>query len=60
MSKHTTKECHNCGSTELIHIETQQVKLCTCCFIGDGKPENKGKPTIIPWFKDEGQPGYST
>ena len=56
----TTKICKYCGDTNLVLLETQNLKLCTNCFKGNGKPEDedKGKPTEINWFKDEGQTSY--
>jgi ssDNA-binding Zn-finger/Zn-ribbon topoisomerase 1 len=50
--KVTTKECPNCGNTQLIHISTQNFKLCSNCF------DAEGNPTRIPWFKEEHQPDY--
>lgn len=51
-SSQSTKQCPKCGSNELVCIATQNTKICTNCF------DDKGSPTKIPWFKDEGQDNY--
>ena len=50
--KDTTKKCPKCGDTHLVCIATQNMKICTNCF------DDKGRPTKIPWFKEEGESDY--
>jgi hypothetical protein len=50
--KESTKSCPNCDDTRLVCIATQQHKLCTNCF------DEEGRPTKIPWFKEEGETDY--
>lgn len=42
--KQTTKECPQCGNTDLVKIGTHNIKHCTDCNID------------IPWYVEEGQP----
>lgn len=50
--KPTTKICPNCGNTQLVLIQTQQLKLCSCT------DPRTGEVTRIEWIKDEGQEDY--
>ena len=52
IKKDTTKECPTCGDTHLVCVSTQNIKICTNCF------DDEGKPTVIPWFKEDGETNY--
>jgi len=41
--KQTTKICPKCGNTHLVHIATQNIKICTDCQLE------------IPWYLEPGQ-----
>lgn len=41
--KQTTKECPECGNTNLAKIATHDIKYCSDCN------------TEIPWYKEEGE-----
>lgn len=43
--KVTTKICPKCGNTKLIHLPSQNRKLCSDC----------NPITSIPWYLEQGQ-----
>lgn len=46
MSEPSTKKCPKCGGDKLVHLPSQNVKICDDC----------GKK--IKWLKDDGQEDY--
>jgi predicted RNA-binding Zn-ribbon protein involved in translation (DUF1610 family) len=43
--KQTTKKCPACGNEQLLLIRTQNIKVCTDCYI------------VIPWNLETNQKG---